>query len=915
MFTSQSRRGVPIPVSLLVVASGLAVSGSALGQNRTWSVGSGQWGVAGNWLPADVPDSTVENAILGGASAYTVNSGATFNFGALLLTNSLAVLNIDAGTGLGISADSTNNGTITLNPAGLNQSTSLNINAAAVAINGTGSIVLNANPVNLGTAYLYFNAGGNVLTLGAGQTLRGTGDIYTNIVNNGTIQADQSGKVLELFNQNKTNNNVMKAISGGILSINSIAITQGSSGVVQANGGAVNLSSTTLTGGGLTVSGGGSASVIGTCTFNGVTLTGPLAINGSSGLAVGGTGFTSNGTITVNPTGANLSTHLDFNVAAMTLGGTGSIVLNANPANLDTAYLYFNAGGNVLTLPSTQTVQGTGNIYTNIVNNGTIQADQSGKTLQLFNQNKTNNNVMKAINGGVLAINSIAITQGSSGVIQANGGTVNLSSTTLTGGGLAISGGGSASVSGTCTFNGVTLTGSLPINAASGLALTGAGLTSNGTITINPTAANQATHMDINAAAMTLAGTGSVVLNANTANLDTAYLYYNAGGNVLTLPATQTIQGTGNVYTNFVNNGTIQADQSGKTLQLLGQNKTNNNVVKAINGGVLAISSIGVTQGSSGVIQANGGTVNLSSTTLTGGGLTVSGGGSASVSGSSTFNGVTLTGPVGLNASSVLSLPTSLTNNGTFTINATGANQSTHMDVNAPAVTIGGTGTVLLNANPANYGSAHVYYNAGGNVLTLGPGQTLMGRGQVYPHVDLQGTISPGSGPGVTDRIELFGPFVMEPTATLDIEIGGTAVGQYDRIVSNSNFTLDGLVRVRLVNGFTNPPTGTHFDIVTAANVFGSCVLTDMPKGWSLFTLPGIIRVEYSNCPADLDCGNGVGTPDSGVDINDLLYFLANYEAGLTPADLDDGSGTGTPDGGVDINDLLYFLDHYEAGC
>ena len=68
-------------------------------------------------------------------------------------------------------------------------------------------------------------------------------------------------------------------------------------------------------------------------------------------------------------------------------------------------------------------------------------------------------------------------------------------------------------------------------------------------------------------------------------------------------------------------------------------------------------------------------------------------------------------------------------------------------------------------------------------------------------------------------------------------------------------------------------------------------------------------------CPADLDDGTGTGTPDGGVDINDLLYFLAQHEAGANAADLDDGTGTGTPDGGVDINDLLFFLAHYEAGC
>ena len=69
------------------------------------------------------------------------------------------------------------------------------------------------------------------------------------------------------------------------------------------------------------------------------------------------------------------------------------------------------------------------------------------------------------------------------------------------------------------------------------------------------------------------------------------------------------------------------------------------------------------------------------------------------------------------------------------------------------------------------------------------------------------------------------------------------------------------------------------------------------------------------SCVADLDDGTGTGTPDGGVDINDLLYFLGAFESGTTAADLDDGTGTGTPDGGVDINDLLYFLLRFEAGC
>ncbi len=68
-------------------------------------------------------------------------------------------------------------------------------------------------------------------------------------------------------------------------------------------------------------------------------------------------------------------------------------------------------------------------------------------------------------------------------------------------------------------------------------------------------------------------------------------------------------------------------------------------------------------------------------------------------------------------------------------------------------------------------------------------------------------------------------------------------------------------------------------------------------------------------CPADVDDGTGNGTPDGGVTIEDLLYYLALFGDGDARADLDDGSGTGTPDGGVTIEDLLYFALRYQGGC
>ncbi len=69
-------------------------------------------------------------------------------------------------------------------------------------------------------------------------------------------------------------------------------------------------------------------------------------------------------------------------------------------------------------------------------------------------------------------------------------------------------------------------------------------------------------------------------------------------------------------------------------------------------------------------------------------------------------------------------------------------------------------------------------------------------------------------------------------------------------------------------------------------------------------------------CPADLDDGSGTGTPDQGVTIDDLVYFLGVFASGSAEADLDDdGLDPGTPDGGVTIDDLIFFLGHFTGGC
>jgi phosphatidate phosphatase APP1 len=56
-------------------------------------------------------------------------------------------------------------------------------------------------------------------------------------------------------------------------------------------------------------------------------------------------------------------------------------------------------------------------------------------------------------------------------------------------------------------------------------------------------------------------------------------------------------------------------------------------------------------------------------------------------------------------------------------------------------------------------------------------------------------------------------------------------------------------------------------------------------------------------------------TDNNAVSSSDAVVITVNPGAARCVADVDDGSGTGTPDGGVTIDDLLYFLARLEAGC
>ncbi|MCC6678258.1 MAG: hypothetical protein IT436_14045, partial [Phycisphaerales bacterium] len=85
-------------LAILAVCAGVVLSpaGTARGQVRNWATpADGLWRTAGNWNPANVPDTTGETALLGLTGAYNVSlQGDSFQVGGVQITNPLAELRI-----------------------------------------------------------------------------------------------------------------------------------------------------------------------------------------------------------------------------------------------------------------------------------------------------------------------------------------------------------------------------------------------------------------------------------------------------------------------------------------------------------------------------------------------------------------------------------------------------------------------------------------------------------------------------------------------------------------------------------------------------------------------------------------------------------------------------------------------------
>lgn len=118
------------------------------------------------------------------------------------------------------------------------------------------------------------------------------------------------------------------------------------------------------------------------------------------------------------------------------------------------------------------------------------------------------------------------------------------------------------------------------------------------------------------------------------------------------------------------------------------------------------------------------------------------------------------------------------------------------------------------------------------------PGGTLAGDGRILGTVvNAGGTISPGHSAGT---LFIDDALIAGPGSTLLMEIGGAGIGAYDQInlVSASNVTLDGLLRLTFVDSFA-PRTGDVFHILVMggstvySGAFAAVDVENLLPGWS----------------------------------------------------------------------------------
>jgi hypothetical protein len=416
--------------------------------------------------------------------------------------------------------------------------------------------------------------------------------------------------------------------------------------------------------------------------------------------------------------------------------------------------------------------------------NVTLSNDATINTLQVNNANQL------TVNGG----STLTVATGANSVNVQSGGGITLGGslntlgtvTVASGGSLGLSGGtiidatlagpGSIQTNTSGTLHAVTVSNGTTFTGLNGTSTTLVGtITNNGTIAQSSTGSTTDFHIS---GGVTLTGNGTFQLSNSVNNR-----VYASGSDSLTIDTNQKAAGAGQFGINnggfgfaLDNKGTINANQSGGTLQVAPtQTVTNTGTMEASNGGILHL--LGGYANGGGLILGTGAnsTVEVAGATITGGTLTTTSGGAVQNTGGATLDGVTIS--AGSTVTAANASATTLQN--TITISNTGAlaesstGSLTDMPISGP-VTLTGGGTLSLSNNFNN----RIYGVTGNAALTNDVTNTIAGAGQLGINnggfgfaLDNKGTINASQSGGT---LQVAPTQTVTNTGTMEASNGGT---------------------------------------------------------------------------------------------------------------------------------------------
>ena len=403
---------------------------------------------------------------------------------------------------------------------------------------------------------------GTTLTIASDFVVEGSGEINATLVNNGLLRAFPSlngdGR-LRLISGGKTNNTQMIADAGGVIEVSNITVTQGPAGVLLADEGQIDFNANaTVNGGTLRTINGGTIRRRGngTLTMTDVMVDADIPVEQSSQIQYFGETFDCTGDIILNDSASTANGYIQFNSNTTATGG-GRIFL-AGGGNDSQVF----TNGTTLTVAPDFVVEGSGEIYATMVNNGLVRAfpsDNGDGRLRLISGGKVNNALMVADPGGVLEINTIGVTQnsegGGPGLLVADGGIIEFASNvTLTGGVLRDINGGRLirTNSGTLSIADLTLEGDLEILAGGAVHINGNTLVNNGGVIINDSASTANSIVQFNGNTV-VTGAGRFLLGGGG---DDSQMFTN--GTTATFGPDQRLEGEGRLSGSLVHNGTIE---------------------------------------------------------------------------------------------------------------------------------------------------------------------------------------------------------------------------------------------------------------------------------------------------------------------------------------------------------------------